>query len=155
MVRARAQVDEIRRTGMAVADDFRAASAEFSALLEDASFREADVVFDRELTLDLGAVMVSLTAMGTNHTEGDTIALVVEDRVLFSGDIAMTRAPAFASPGRALRVGCTPETPSKARCPPYRPEPRTHRREGHGSGLRAPPHPYQRPSRRTEARGSP
>ena len=98
MVRSRAQVDEIGLTGMTVAEDFRAASAHYRELLEGAAFRDADIVFDREITLDLGGVEVTITAMGTNHTDGDTIAFVRQDGVLFSGDIAMTGAPAFASP---------------------------------------------------------
>jgi glyoxylase-like metal-dependent hydrolase (beta-lactamase superfamily II) len=98
MLRARSQVLEIESTGTAVADDFRAASPHYRRLLEGAAFRPADIVFDDALDLDLGGVAVRLTAMGTNHTEGDTVALVLEDRVLFAGDLAMSGAPAFASP---------------------------------------------------------
>lgn len=98
MIRATAQAEEIRDDGMRVADDFRERSGAFRALLEGARFRDADVTFDRRLALDLGGVSVRLTAMGANHTRGDTVALVVEDRVLFSGDVVMMGAPAFASP---------------------------------------------------------
>lgn len=103
LIRARAQVDEIARTGMTVADDFRRGSDDFRALLEGARFRDADVVFDDHLDLDLGGVRVTLTAMGTNHTEGDTVAFVHGDAVLFSGDVAMRNAPAFASPHSRIR----------------------------------------------------
>jgi len=98
MVRARSQVREIEGTAQTVVEDFRAASAHWRSLLEGARFREADVVFDDHLDLDLGGVRVQLTAMGTNHTEGDTVAHVQEDGVLFAGDVAMAGAPAFASP---------------------------------------------------------
>jgi glyoxylase-like metal-dependent hydrolase (beta-lactamase superfamily II) len=97
MIRARAQQEEIREEGMRVADDFRARSVAFRDLLEGARFRDADVEFDRRLTLDLGGVRVMLAAMGANHTRGDTVAFVADDRVLFSGDLAMTGAPAFAT----------------------------------------------------------
>lgn len=102
MIRSRSQVDEIVDGGMKVADDFRRRSPAFAALLEGARFRDADVVFDDTMALDLGGVHVSLTAMGPNHTPGDTVALVVEDAVLFSGDIAMDGTPAFASPRSSL-----------------------------------------------------
>lgn len=98
LLRARSQVRELETTAPAVADDFRAASPHYRRLLEGAVFRPADVVFDDTIELDLGGVAVLITAMGTNHTEGDTVALVREDRVLFAGDLAMAGAPAFASP---------------------------------------------------------
>lgn len=98
MLRARTQVREIQRSGMTVADDFRAKSPHYRRLLEGARFRAADITFDDSLEVDLGGVRVRLTAMGTNHTEGDTTAFVQEDRMLFAGDIVMNGAPAFASP---------------------------------------------------------
>ncbi|KQQ05805.1 MULTISPECIES: MBL fold metallo-hydrolase [unclassified Rathayibacter] len=103
MLRARSQVRELESTAPTVADDFRAASPHYRRLLAGAVFRPADIVFDDILDLDLGGVVVRLTAMGTNHTEGDTIAFVREDRVLFAGDLAMSGAPAFAS--RHSRIG--------------------------------------------------
>lgn len=98
LLRARSQVRELETTAPAVADDFRAASPHYRRLLDGAVFRSADIVFDDALELDLGGVAVRITAMGTNHTEGDTAALVREDRVLFAGDLAMAGAPSFASP---------------------------------------------------------
>lgn len=103
MIRSRAQITEIAETGLQVADDFRLRSAEYVELLEGAEFRDADIVFDETLELDLGGVHVDVQAMGPNHTLGDTVALVVEDGVLFSGDIAMALPPAFASPHSSLR----------------------------------------------------
>lgn len=102
MIRARSQVEEIDEDGMRVADDFRRQSPAFAELLEGAAFRPADAVFDDDHTVDLGDVHVTLTAMGPNHTPGDTIAFVASDRVLFAGDLAMTPAPAFASAQSSL-----------------------------------------------------
>ncbi|GAB3597489.1 MBL fold metallo-hydrolase [Microbacterium tumbae] len=103
MLRARSQLDEIAETGLRVADDFRLRSADYAELLDGARFRSADIVFDDALELDLGGVTVLLRAMGPNHTPGDTVALVVEDGVLFSGDIAMKPTPSFASARSSMR----------------------------------------------------
>jgi len=67
-------------------------------LLKGATFRKADISFDKEYDLDLGGVRVRILAMGANHTLGDTAILVEPDRVLFTGDIAMKAQPSFNSP---------------------------------------------------------
>ncbi|HTN56430.1 MAG TPA: MBL fold metallo-hydrolase, partial [Microbacterium sp.] len=103
MIRSRAQLEEIAETGLRVADEFRLRSAEYADLLDGARFRDADIVFDEALELDLGGVHVRLRAMGPDHTPGDTVALVVEDGVLFSGDVAMLLPPSFASVRSSLR----------------------------------------------------
>jgi glyoxylase-like metal-dependent hydrolase (beta-lactamase superfamily II) len=97
MLRARAQLQDIEEFGMQTAEVFRVRSAINAQLLKDATFRKADVTFEREHALDLGGVPVKLIAMGANHTRGDTAIWVEGDRVLFSGDIAMRAQPAFAS----------------------------------------------------------
>jgi glyoxylase-like metal-dependent hydrolase (beta-lactamase superfamily II) len=104
MVRARAQVDEIASEGMKTADIFRSRSPTMAQLLEGAEFRKADEVFDKERTIDLGGVKARLIAMGPNHTRGDTAIVVEGEGVLFSGDIAMKAAPAFASPESSLKT---------------------------------------------------
>lgn len=103
MIRARSQVEEIAEEGLRVAADFQQRSIDYSDLLDGAAFRDADIVFEDALELDLGGVHVRLRSMGANHTRGDTIAHVVEDAVLFSGDIAMKPPPAFASPHSSMR----------------------------------------------------
>ena len=104
MIRAQAQVDEIASEGMTTANLFRSRSLSMARLLEGAEFRKADEVFDKERTLDLGGVKARLIAMGPNHTPGDTAILVEGEGVLFSGDIAMKAAPAFASPASSLKT---------------------------------------------------
>ena len=66
-------------------------------MLKGADFRKADITFEHDYDLDLGGVHAKLTAMGPNHTLGDTIIWIESERVLFSGDIAMRAQPAFAS----------------------------------------------------------
>jgi glyoxylase-like metal-dependent hydrolase (beta-lactamase superfamily II) len=97
MLRARAQQQDIDEFGLQTAELFAARSSINADLLKGATFRKADITFDREYELDLGDVRVRLVAMGANHTRGDTIVWVEQDRVLFSGDVAMRAQPAFAS----------------------------------------------------------
>ena len=104
MVRAQAQVDEIASEGMTTANVFRSRSPAMAQLLEGAEFRKADELFDKERIIDLGGVKVRLIAMGPNHTRGDTAIVVEGEGVLFSGDIAMKAAPAFASSASSVKT---------------------------------------------------
>lgn len=103
MIRSTAQVQEIAETGMTMANTFSAHSAVNADLLKGASFRKADVTFDKEYTLDLGGgVQARLVAEGPDHTLGDTVIFVTPDQVLFAGDLAMKGMPAFTSPHSSL-----------------------------------------------------
>jgi glyoxylase-like metal-dependent hydrolase (beta-lactamase superfamily II) len=102
LIRSNAQVAEIAEEGMRTADAFRGRSAVNARLLEGAVFRKADVTFDKAYDLDLGGVKVKLSAIGPNHTQGDTAIWVEGDKVLFSGDVAMKGMPAFASSKSSL-----------------------------------------------------
>jgi glyoxylase-like metal-dependent hydrolase (beta-lactamase superfamily II) len=97
MIRARTQEQDIAEFGYQLAEVFAKRSAVTAELLKDATFRKADITFERDHDLDLGGVRVRLTAMGANHTRGDTVIWVEADKVLFSGDVAMRAQPAFAS----------------------------------------------------------
>ena len=96
-------MSDIAESGLRLAKIFASRSAINAELLKDADFRKADITFERDYDLDLGGLRVKLTAMGPNHTLGDTIVWVEADRVLFAGDIAMSRQPAFASPRSSIR----------------------------------------------------
>ena len=99
IVRAKAQQQDIDEFGLALAKTFASRSPLVADLLENAQFRKADVLFDREHTLDLGGVRVRLLSLGPTHTRGDTIVWVEGDRILFAGDVVMNRTfVAFASP---------------------------------------------------------
>lgn len=97
LIRSKTQVEDIAAgAGMNLVPIFAARSDLNKELLQGAKHREADIVFDGDYTLDLGGLQVKIYSMGTNHTHGDTVALV--DGVLFSGDVAMKPQPAFANP---------------------------------------------------------
>ena len=103
LIRSNDQVKDIAEFGLQLAEVFAKRNAINAELLKDANFRKADITFDKDYDLDLGGVHAKLTAMGANHTTGDTIIWVDSDRVLFSGDIAMRAQPAFASPHSSLK----------------------------------------------------
>lgn len=103
MLRSRDQQKDIDEFGLQLAKTFSGRSPFIADLLKDAEFRPADLFFDREITLDLGGVMVRVIAMGPNHTRGDTAFFVEPDGVLFSGDVVMRPQPSFASPYSTIR----------------------------------------------------
>ena len=102
MIRSTAQVKDIDEFGLQLADFFSRRSVIESEFLKDATFRKADITFDKEYSLDLGGVGVRLVAMGPDHTAGDTAIFVDSDRVVFTGDIAMRGQPGFDSPYSSL-----------------------------------------------------
>lgn len=103
MIRSREQQSEIDEVGLESARNF-SRNPVMAELLKGASFRKADISFDREHQLDLGGATVRIMAMGANHTRGDTAFFVENDRVLFSGDIAMPNLPVFSSPTSSIRT---------------------------------------------------
>jgi len=98
MLRSRDQVADIDEFGLETAKRFASFSPDTAELLKGAEFREADQLFDKELTIDLGGARVRLMAMGPNHTRGDIAIWVEPDNVLVSGDVVMTTMPGFSSP---------------------------------------------------------
>ena len=103
LIRSTDQVRDIAEFGLQLAKVFAGRSAANAELLKDAEFRKADITFEGSYDLDLGGVQVKLTAMGPNHTAGDTTIWIDSERILFSGDLAMRAQPAFASPHSSLR----------------------------------------------------
>jgi glyoxylase-like metal-dependent hydrolase (beta-lactamase superfamily II) len=97
MIRSRDQVDEIAASGLEMAKRFSGFSPLHAELLQGATFKPADITFDKEHALDLGGVTVRILAMGFNHTRGDTAAYVETDKVLFSGDVSMTLLPSVGN----------------------------------------------------------
>src|SRR6185436_5537879 len=88
LIRSKDQVEDITAgAGMNLVPVFAQRSALNVELLEGAHHRDANIVFDKTYTLNLGGVTAKIISMGTNHTHGDTAILV--DGVLFSGDVAM------------------------------------------------------------------
>ena len=103
LIRSLDQVKEIAESGLQLAKVFASRSPINAELLKDADFRKADITFERDYDLDLGGVHAKLTAMGPDHTLGDTIIWIESEHVLFAGDLAMRAQPAFASPHSSLR----------------------------------------------------
>jgi glyoxylase-like metal-dependent hydrolase (beta-lactamase superfamily II) len=97
MVRWQGQQDEADAVGAATIDRFSQFSAVVAELLDGASYRAPDLLFEDALTLDLGGVRVRMTGVGPNHTLGDTVFFVEEDGVLFTGDVVMSVFPSVSA----------------------------------------------------------
>ena len=98
LIRSANEDKDIAEFGLDLANQFSSRSPLNAELLKGVTFRRTDITFDQDYSLDLGGVHVQMAAVGPTHTRGDTVFLVQEDRVLFSGDVAMKAFPAFASP---------------------------------------------------------
>jgi glyoxylase-like metal-dependent hydrolase (beta-lactamase superfamily II) len=87
LVRPVVQQEEMEAHGKQFIDTFSSRSAQFKELLQDSNLRPPDILFDRELKLDLGGVTARLMWLGEGHTRGDELTLVEPDSVLLPGDI--------------------------------------------------------------------
>jgi glyoxylase-like metal-dependent hydrolase (beta-lactamase superfamily II) len=103
VVMPRAQQQEMQELGSGMKDLFAGRSPAMAELLAGVQYPAADILFDTEHQLDLGGVHVRLFAKATPlHTRGDTLIWVQDDRVLFSGDIVMSRRFLAASPQASI-----------------------------------------------------
>ena len=93
MYRSRDQQAEIAESGLDTTKRFASFSPLTAELLQGAEFRKADVLFDKEQTVDLGGVRVRMITMGNNHTRGDTAFWIEPDAILVSGDVVMSTMP--------------------------------------------------------------
>jgi glyoxylase-like metal-dependent hydrolase (beta-lactamase superfamily II) len=87
ILRLALQQEEMNKRVAAHLEAFRNMSAQNKDLLQDVRFRTADILFDREMKLDLGGVTARLFWLGAAHTKGDMLIFVEEDSVLLPGDI--------------------------------------------------------------------
>jgi glyoxylase-like metal-dependent hydrolase (beta-lactamase superfamily II) len=92
VIRPKVQQQELERVGDAMIETFRSRNETNRDLLADAHVGKADILFDDDLTVDLGDVTVRLVWFGPAHTDGDTLAFVEPDRVLVSGDVVQNKA---------------------------------------------------------------
>jgi glyoxylase-like metal-dependent hydrolase (beta-lactamase superfamily II) len=90
---SRQQQKDLDELGPDLTKRFATFSPGIGEMLKDAPVRKADVLFDREYTIDLGGVSVRLLALGSTHTPGDTMVFVEQDRVLYAGDVVMNKVP--------------------------------------------------------------
>jgi glyoxylase-like metal-dependent hydrolase (beta-lactamase superfamily II) len=93
VVMPRMQQQDMQELGKAIQDTFASRSALNAELLNGVPYPAVDILFDREHRIDLGGVNVRLITRGPTplHTRGDTMIFVEEDRVLFTGDVVMSR----------------------------------------------------------------
>jgi glyoxylase-like metal-dependent hydrolase (beta-lactamase superfamily II) len=92
VIRPKVQQQELEEIGSAMIETFRSRNDTNRELLADAHVGKADILFDDEVTLDLGGVTVRLMYYGPAHSNGDTLAFIEPDRVLVSGDVVQNKA---------------------------------------------------------------
>ena len=109
IIRAVAQQQDVEELGMKWVQTFASRSPVIADALDGfKAFRKPTEVFQKERMLDLGGVHVRIIRLGPGHTRGDTVVFVEQDRVLFSGDLAMSGLfPAFATPQSSARTWIT------------------------------------------------
>jgi glyoxylase-like metal-dependent hydrolase (beta-lactamase superfamily II) len=91
IIRPAAQQAELEKHGIELMDMFRGFSPQAKELLADVKMRTPDIVFDKEITLDLGGVSARLFWLGPAHTQGDELIMVGPDSLLLSGDIVQDK----------------------------------------------------------------
>ena len=91
IVRPAAQQAEMNKHATELLDLFRGFSAQSKELLADVKMRPPDIVFDKEIKLDLGGVTARLFWWGPAHTLGDEMIFVEGDSVLIPGDIVQDK----------------------------------------------------------------
>jgi glyoxylase-like metal-dependent hydrolase (beta-lactamase superfamily II) len=91
LIRPAVQQEEMEKHGAEFIELFRSRSAQNKELLEGVKLRAPDIVFDREVKLDLGGVTARLFWLGAAHTQGDELIFVEPDSALISGDIVQNK----------------------------------------------------------------
>lgn len=89
--RSEVQEEEVKQKQPDFISNFSKRTPEIKALLQDVKPRPPDILFDREVKLDLGGVTARLFLVGPGHTRGDTAIYIEEDKVLFTGDVVVNR----------------------------------------------------------------
>ena len=91
LIRPAVQQQEMDQRGAQFIAMFSSRSAQNKELLQDVKLRKPDILFDREVKVDLGGVTARLFWLGAAHTKGDELIFVEEDSVLISGDIVQNQ----------------------------------------------------------------
>ena len=87
LIRPAVQQQEMEKHGAEFIQMFSSRSALFREQLKDVKPRPPDILFDREMTLDLGGATARLMWFGPGHTQGDELIFIEPDRTLLPGDI--------------------------------------------------------------------
>jgi len=101
VIRPKAQQQELDETGASGIEGFRSRNDTNRQLLAEARVGKSDILFDDELTVDLGDVTARLSWFGPAHSNGDMLTFVEPDRVLVSGDVVQNKAGIGLSGSRA------------------------------------------------------
>ena len=91
LIRPAVQQQEAEKGVDAMIARFSTMSAQNRELLSGVKLRAPDMVFDREVTLELGGVTARLMWFGTAHTKGDEVIFVEPDSTLIPGDIVQDK----------------------------------------------------------------
>jgi glyoxylase-like metal-dependent hydrolase (beta-lactamase superfamily II) len=91
LIRNTVQQQEMEKHGQEMVNQFASRSAQQKELLQNATLRTPDVVFENEADVDLGGVTVRLVWFGGAHTKGDELTFVEPDRTLISGDVVQNK----------------------------------------------------------------
>ena len=91
LIRPVVQQEEMNSGVAAHIERFRNMSAQNKELLQGVKLRTPDILFDREVKLDLGDVIVRLFWLGAAHTRGDELVFVEGDSVLLPGDLVESK----------------------------------------------------------------
>jgi glyoxylase-like metal-dependent hydrolase (beta-lactamase superfamily II) len=93
LLMTRMQLQDMRELGKPIQETFASRSAVNAELLNGVPYPTPEILFDREYRIDLGGVHARALWRGpaAMHTRGDTMIFVEEDRVLFTGDVVMSR----------------------------------------------------------------
>jgi len=101
VIRPKVQQQELEEIGPSGIDAFASRSAVNRDLLAGAHVGGADILFDDELTLDLGDVTAQLSWFGPAHSNGDMLTFIAPDGVLVSGDVVQNKAGPSLSGSRS------------------------------------------------------
>jgi glyoxylase-like metal-dependent hydrolase (beta-lactamase superfamily II) len=85
------QQQEVEMSLAGMITRFSGMSAQNRDLLAGVKVRAPDMVFDREVKLDLGGVTARLIWFGQAHTKGDEVIFVEPDSTLIPGDIVQDK----------------------------------------------------------------
>jgi glyoxylase-like metal-dependent hydrolase (beta-lactamase superfamily II) len=91
LIRNRAQQEEMVQSGDAFVKMFASRNQQFKDLLADYKDRKPDIIFDKDMTLDLGGVTVRFFYLGPAHTVGDELIDVEPDSALIPGDVVQNK----------------------------------------------------------------
>jgi glyoxylase-like metal-dependent hydrolase (beta-lactamase superfamily II) len=92
VIRPKVQQQEMDEMGAGMIELFRGFNETNRELLADAHPGKSDILFDDDLTVDLGGgVTVRLVYYGPAHSNSDTLAFVAPDSVLVSGDVIQNK----------------------------------------------------------------